>query len=184
MIKQIMEKKDFNSLLKQKKVLVSDGATGTNLIQRGLTAGKTAEEWVLENPEKILQLHKDFINAGSDIILTATFGGSRIRLEQSGMADRFREVNSRAVAIAKEAVKNSDVMIAGSIGPLGHMLKPLGLLDEKDASKYYQEQSQLLSDSGVDILLIETQFDLNEASIGVDAALFKKYSSGYMFAKL
>ena len=166
-----MNNKDFSSLLEQKKLLVSDGATGTNLIQRGLPSGKTAEGWVLENPEKILQLHSDFINAGSDIILTSTFGGSKIRLEQSGSGDQFYEVNSLAVAIAKEAVKNTSTMIAGSMGPLGHMLKPMGPLDEKDAEKYYQDQAKVLSDSGVDILLIETQFDLTEASIGVNAAL-------------
>ena len=166
-----MGKNDFSSLLKQKNLLVSDGATGTNLIQMGLPSGKTAEGWVLENPENILQLHSDFIEAGSDIILTSTFGGSSIRLEQSGLADRFYEVNSQAVALAKEAVKNTVVIIAGSMGPLGHMLKPMGLLDEKDAEKYYQDQARVLSDSGVDILLIETQFDLTEARIGVNAAL-------------
>ncbi|MDP2965638.1 MAG: homocysteine S-methyltransferase family protein [Pelolinea sp.] len=166
-----MGDKDFSSQLEQKKLLVSDGATGTNLIQRGLPSGKTSEEWVLENPDKILQLHSDFINAGSDIILTSTFGGSKVRLEQSGLADRFYEVNSRAVAIAKEAVKNTNIMIAGSMGPLGHMLKPMGLLDEKDAEKYYRDQAKVLSDSGVDILLVETQFDLTEASIGVNAAI-------------
>ncbi len=84
-----MSDKNFSSILIENELLVSDGATGTNLIQRGLPQGKTAEEWVLENPEKILQLHTDFINAGSDIILTSTFGGSRIRLEQSSIADRF-----------------------------------------------------------------------------------------------
>lgn len=166
-----MGNNDFSSLLKQKKLLVSDGATGTNLIQRGLPSGKTAEGWVWENPEKILQLHSDFIEAGSDIILTSTFGGSMIRLEQSGLADRFYEVNSQAVTLAKEAVKNTNTMIAGSMGPLGHMLKPMGLLDEKDAEKDYQDQARVLSDSGVDILLIETQFDLTEAAIGVNAAL-------------
>ena len=166
-----MIENNFFSILKEKKLLVSDGATGTNLIQRGLPQGKTAEEWVLDNSEKILQLHKDFINAGSDIILTATFGGSRIRLDQSGLADRFYDVNSKAAAIAKEAAKNTSVMIAGSIGPLGHMLKPLGPLDEKDADIFYRDQAKVLMESGVDIILIETQFDLAEASIGVNAAL-------------
>ena len=84
-----MNANDFSAILNEKKLLISDGATGTNLIQRGLPQGKTAEEWVMENPEKILQLHRDFINAGSDVILTSTFGGSKIRLEQSGLADHF-----------------------------------------------------------------------------------------------
>jgi 5-methyltetrahydrofolate--homocysteine methyltransferase len=166
-----MNANDFSTILKEKNLLVSDGATGTNLIQRGLPQGMTAEEWVLDNPEKILQLHTDFINAGSDIILTSTFGGSRIRLEQSSLADRFIDVNSDAVAIAKEASKNTSVLIAGSIGPLGHMLKPLGPLDAKDAEIYYRDQANVLVESNVDILLIETQFDLAEALIGVNAAL-------------
>jgi len=166
-----MNANDFSAILNENKLLISDGATGTNLIQRGLPQGKTAENWVLDEPEKILQLHRDFINAGSDVILTSTFGGSKIRLEQSGMADRFTEVNSRAVALAREAAINSKVLIAGSIGPLGHMLKPLGPLDEKDAIIFYREQANILVKSGVDILVVETQFDLAEASIGVSAAL-------------
>ena len=95
----------FTTLLEKKKLLVSDGATGTNLIQRGLPQGITAEQWVLEKPENIIQLHQDFIAAGSDIILTSTFGGSKIRLEQSSLGDSFREVNSRAVELAKQAAE-------------------------------------------------------------------------------
>ena len=166
-----MKANEFSTILFEKKLLVSDGATGTNLIQRGLPQGKTAEEWVLENPEIILQLHKDFIKAGSDLILTSTFGGSKIRLEQSGIADRFSEVNSKAVDLAREAALNTKTLIVGSIGPLGHMLKPLGPLDEKDAEVYYYDQAKALVEAGVEILLIETQFDLTEASIGVNAAL-------------
>lgn len=166
-----MNTNNFTALLNKKKLLISDGATGTNLIQRGLPQGKTAEEWVLENPGEILQLHRDFIDAGSDLFLTSTFGGSRIRLEQSGLAERFADVNSRAVALAKEAAMNSKVLITGSIGPLGHMLKPLGPLEEKDAEIFYRDQAQILVEAGVDILVVETQFDLTEASIGVKAAL-------------
>jgi 5-methyltetrahydrofolate--homocysteine methyltransferase len=166
-----MSPNNLTAILNEKKLLISDGATGTNLIQRGLPQGKTAEEWVLENPREILQLHRDFIVAGSDLFLTSTFGGSRIRLEQSGLADRFADVNSRAVALAKEAAMNQKLLIAGSIGPLGHMLKPLGPLEEKEADIFYRDQAKILVESGVDILVVETQFDLAEASIGVNAAL-------------
>jgi len=166
-----MKEKDFSKILKNKGLLISDGATGTNLIQRGLPQGKTAEEWVLENPGEILRLHQDFVEAGSDLFLTSTFGGSKVRLEQSGLADRFAEVNSRAVALAKEAAINTNVLVAGSIGPLGHMLKPLGPLEEKDAEIFYLDQAKILVESGVDLLVVETQFDLAEASIGVNAAL-------------
>jgi len=166
-----MNANNFTAILNEKKLLISDGATGTNLIQRGLPQGETAEGWVLEKPEEILRLHRDFIVAGSDLFLTSTFGGSKIRLEQSGLADRFAEVNSKAVTLAKEAALNSKALVAGSIGPLGHMLKPLGQLDEKDAEIYYRDQAKVLVESGVDILVVETQFDLAEASLGVSAAL-------------
>lgn len=158
-------------LLKTRQILISDGATGTNLIQRGLPRGKTAEDWVLEKPDEILKLNHDFIKAGSDIILTSTFGASKIRLEQSGLADRFEAINSQAAALAKEAVRNSGVLVAGSLGPLGHILKPLGHLEEDEAEQYYEDQSRVLFDSGVDLLLVETQFDLCEASAAVKGAL-------------
>lgn len=158
-------------LLKTRQILISDGATGTNLIQRGLPRGKTAEDWVLEKPDEILKLNHDFIKAGSDIILTSTFGASKIRLEQSGLADRFEAINSQAAALAKEAVRDSGVLVAGSLGPLGHILKPLGHLEEDEAEQYYEDQSRVLSDSGVDLLLVETQFDLCEASAAVKGAL-------------
>jgi 5-methyltetrahydrofolate--homocysteine methyltransferase len=161
----------FIDLLIANKLLISDGATGTNLIVRGLPAGETAENWVLEKPELILQLHRDFIDCGSNIILTSTFGGSFPRLSQSNLEKRFTEINSTAVSLAKNAAKNTGVLIAGSMGPLGHMLKPMGLLDEKDAKKYYADQARILTESGVDLLVVETQFDLTEAAIGVEAAL-------------
>lgn len=159
----------FTDLL-HKKLLISDGATGSNLQQRGLDKGKAAEAWVLENPDAIKQLHLDFLNAGSDILLTCTFGGNRLRLEHAGLADKVEEVNSRAVQIAREAIAGGPALIAGSMGPLGQMLKPLGLLEIEDAKKIYAEQAQVLSKAGVDLLLIETQFDINEATAAIQGA--------------
>jgi len=144
-------------------VNISDGATGTNLIQRGLEQGVTAENWVLEKPEKIKNLYLDFIKAGSEIILTSTFGASEIRLEQSGLRSKYQQVNQVAVTLAKEATKNTDVLVAGSIGPLGQMLEPFGTLEISEAEGYYARQAAVLCTSGVDIIVIETQFDLNEA---------------------
>ncbi len=160
----------FTDLLHEKKLLVSDGATGSSLQQRGLDRGKAAETWVLENGEAIKQLHLDFLNAGSDILLTCTFGGNRIRLEHAGLADKLEEVNTRAVQIAREAIAEKPALIAGSMGPLGQMLKPLGLLEIEDAKKIYAEQAQVLSKAGVDLLLIETQFDINEAIAAIQGA--------------
>ncbi len=160
----------FTDLLHEKKLLISDGATGSSLQQRGLDKGKSTETWVLENPEAIKQLHLDFLNAGSDILLTCTFGGNRIRLEHAGLADKVEKVNSQAVQIAREAIAGRPALVAGSMGPLGQMLKPLGLLEVEDARKIYAEQAQVLSKAGVDLLLIETQFDINEATAAIQGA--------------
>lgn len=162
-----MGKQSFSKLLEDKKLLVSDGATGTNLIQRGLPHGVSAEDWVLNNPETIQALHKDFLEAGSNIILTCTFGSSRIRLKSNGLQDKFEEVNRQAVALAKSTAEEYSGLVAGSIGPLGEMLKPLGTLEESDAEMYYKEQADVLSKSGVDLLVVETQFDLAEAHTAV-----------------
>jgi len=158
-----MDLLEFSDFIIEKKVIVSDGATGTNLIQRGLEQGVTAENWVLEKPEKIKNLYLDFIKAGSEIILTSTFGASEIRLEQSGLRSKYQQVNQVAVTLAKEATKNTDVLVAGSIGPLGQMLEPFGTLEISEAEGYYARQAAVLCTSGVDIIVIETQFDLNEA---------------------
>ena len=163
-----MDSHEFCDLLIEKKVIVSDGATGTNLIQSGLERGVTAENWVIDNPEKIKKLHLEFIEAGAEIILTSTFGGSEIRLEQSGLGDKFEQVNHTAVILAKEAVKNTSVLVAGSMGPLGQMMKPFGTLEIREAESYYARQASALCAAGVDIIVIETQFDLNEAKAAIN----------------
>ena len=161
----------FLENINSKSVLVSDGATGTNLQKRGLEKGQPAEKWVLDRSEEIKKLYQDFVNAGSDIILSCTFGASLLRLEQHGLADSFQTTNQSAVNLAKEVIvdSGSDVMVAGSMGPLGQLMAPLGLLTEKDAFSAYASQAKVLSESGVDVLLVETQFDLNEAHTAVKA---------------
>ena len=159
---------EFSNLLKERKIIIADGATGTNLMLRGLERGATAEQWVIEHPDKIEDLHKDFIKAGAEIILTATFGGSEIHLERSGLKEIFSQINRSAVRIAKEAAKNTQVLVAGSIGPLGQMLKPLGTLEYKDAEIYYSNQATALTSAGADLIVIETQFDMNEAKAAIN----------------
>lgn len=159
----------FLDRIRDGEVLVVDGATGTNLQARGLLPGKPAEIWVKDDPEKIVSLHQDFINSGSQIILTCTFNGSRIRLESFGLGDQIQIINSRAVELARKAINNTQVYVAGSIGPLGHLLKPYGDLDENDAAAAYSEQGRILVEAGIDILVIETQYDLNEATIAINS---------------
>ena len=162
-----MTDRDLLELLAAGETFVSDGATGTNLQKLGLPVGVAAELWVLENPEGISNLNRAFIEAGSDIILTCTFGGTRLRLAATGLADRFEEVNRKAAALTMEAAKGTDVWVAGSIGPTGHMLAPLGKVSAEEAEANFREQAQILCESGVDLIVVETQFDLNEAKAAV-----------------
>lgn len=151
--------------------LVLDGATGTNLQARGLTRGAPGETWVLDNPQEILRLHRDFLTAGSNIILTCTFGATGLRLAHLGLADRAAEVNQKAAALAREAAAPFGALVAGSIGPTGQMLKPLGPLEPAEAEAAFTAQAQSLAAAGVDLLVVETQFDLAEAELAVRAAL-------------
>lgn len=163
-------KASFLERLQGGDLLVSDGATGTNLQMRGLERGKPGEAWVMERPEEIVRLHRDFIQAGSDIILTCTFGATSLRLGKEIPAGHVEEVNRRAVGLAKEAVGDLPVYVAGSMGPLGQLLKPLGALGEEEAYEAYLQQARALVKAGVDLLLVETQFDIAEASPAVRAA--------------
>jgi len=149
--------------------LISDGATGTNLQHRGLAKGLPGEVWVIENPRAIQLLHKDFLTAGSDIILSCTFGASFLRLNQHNLAERQEEIIEIAVGLAKDAIGAENKFVAGSMGPLGQLLQPLGTLTTEEAFQAYQTQAQLLTKAGVDILLVETQFDLAEATVAIDA---------------
>ena len=156
-------------LLQKNKILISDGATGTNLQQRGLERGIPTEVWVLEKPEEIIKLNKDFIAAGSNIILTCTFGASPIRLAQNNLEGKTAEINQKAVLLTKKAIEGTQVLIAGSMGPLGHILKPYGDLEIETAKNNFKEQALALDQAGIDFFLVETQFDLNEVKAALQA---------------
>ena len=160
----------FLERLQSGKVLVLDGATGTNLQRRGLLPGTPSDVWVLDNPNGVLQLYRDFVNAGSDIILTNTFGSSRLHLGHAGLAERFEATNRAVAALAQQAVAGTATIVAGSMGPLGEMLQPYGTLAEADAEQEYSAQARVLCEAGVELLVIETQFDLNEAKAALRGA--------------
>jgi 5-methyltetrahydrofolate--homocysteine methyltransferase len=159
----------FLSRLQAGEVLVADGATGSNLQVVGLPPGTSPEEWVFDQPDRILALQRSFIDAGSDLILTCTFGGTRIRLNESRYADRVAELNRRAVELAREAAGDR-VLVGGSLGPTGQLLKPFGPLEYPAAVAAYAEQAQALNEGGVDVLVIETHFALEEAQAAVEGA--------------
>jgi 5-methyltetrahydrofolate--homocysteine methyltransferase len=161
----------FLERLKNESILVADGATGTNLQKAGLGAGKSPEDWVLEQPDKILALAESFVEAGSDIILTCTFGGTRLRLRESQYKDRVVEINQRAAELTRKAAsKRSGVLVGGSLGPTGLLLKPFGPLTVEEAAAGYAEQAGALAEAGVDLLVIETMFSLDEAKAALEGA--------------
>lgn len=164
-----MKSSDFLNLLTKKQTLVLDGATGTNLQKRGLPVGSPPETWLFDNPAGISQLYSDFVAAGSDIILTCTFGGNRIRLGHANLAEKLEETNRTAVRLAREVTEGKDVLVGGSLGPLGEILQPYGTLSAEQAFELYREQASVLVGAGVDLLVIETQFDLGEAQAAVNA---------------
>ena len=170
-----MNSTEFLSLLSRKNTLVLDGATGTNLQKRGLPIGTAPETWLFENHTGISQLYSDFVQAGSDIILTCTFGGNRTRLAHANLSDKLIEVNQTAVALARQVTSGTDVLVAGSLGPTGEMMQPFGSMSEEQSLAIYTEQAQVLVSAGVDLLVIETQFDLSEAQAAVKAV---RYVSG------
>ncbi len=161
----------FLEKLSAGKVLVADGATGTNLQKMGLQPGTPPEELVLDQPDLLLKLETAFVEAGSDILLTCTFGGTRLRMKDSKYADRVQEINRRAAELARQAAAfGTDVLVAGSMGPTGLLLKPYGPLSPEEAFDAYREQAIGLAAGGVDLLVIETHFAIEEADTAFEAA--------------
>ena len=157
----------FVDLLAERPVLLADGATGTNYQNMGIEPGVAPEEWVVDAPEKVQELHRRFIEAGSDLVLTCSFGGSSLRLADEALHGRAVEVNRRAAELAREAV-GDDVLVAGSLGPTGHLTEPLGPLTHDLAVATFAEQARSLTDGGVDLLVLETFFSLDEGLWAVE----------------
>jgi len=161
----------FLERLNGEEVLVADGATGSNLQKMGLKPGRPPEDLIIDNPDIVLKLASSFVEAGADIILTCTFGGTRMRMKDSKYQDRTPEVNIRAAELAcKAASARSDVLVAGSMGPVGALIRPYGPLEAEDVRATFSEQAKALSDGGVDLLLIETMFSLEETTAAFEGA--------------
>jgi 5-methyltetrahydrofolate--homocysteine methyltransferase len=155
--------RDLQSYLDSGGTLVADGATGTQLQAMGLPVGTSPERWNVERPDAILSHHRSYLEAGSQIILTNTFGGSRIKLERTGgLGERTVELNRAAAKLAKNAA-GDQAYVAGDIGPTGELLAPFGLLAYQEAVAAFAEQATALVQGGVDLVWIETMTDLNEA---------------------
>ena len=150
-------------------VLIADGATGTMLQAAGLPTGTPGEAWVLERPDEIMQLHRAYVEAGSQIVLTSTFGGTRARLKAAGLDVQVAEINRRAAELARQ-VAGDDVYVGGDIGPSGEMMVPLGKLTYEAAVELFAEQALALAAGGVDFIYVETMGDLQEAKAAVVGA--------------
>jgi 5-methyltetrahydrofolate--homocysteine methyltransferase len=152
----------FSDLLAERPVLLADGATGTNYQDMGIEPGVAPEEWVFDAPDKVRDLHRRFAEAGADLVLTCTFGATTPRLADGPLAGRTIELNIRAAELAREAA-GDDRLIAGSMGPTGQLVEPYGLLTRDVCRAAYAEQAKALADGGVDLLVLETFFALEEA---------------------
>ena len=157
----------FLNVLAERTVLLADGATGTNYQNMGIEPGVAPEEWLFDAPENVLELHRRFVEAGSDLLLTCTFGATTPRLADGPLAGRAVEVNRRAAELAREAA-GGERLVAGSLGPTGQLVEPYGLLTRAVAVAAYAEQARALTDGGVDVLVLETFFALEEGLWAVE----------------
>ena len=146
----------------EKRLVLLDGGMGTELIAHGFPQGECPESWNVAKPDVVQSIHKSYFDAGSDAVLTNSFGGSQIKLENYGLGDRCYELNLAAAKNAIE-VRPQGKFVGGSMGPIGKFLKPLGAYEEEQFETAYGVQAKGLSEGGVDFLLIETQYDLMEA---------------------
>jgi len=158
------------SLLRLGRPLLADGAMGTRLQEMGLPSGAPAELWNEERPEAVLEVHRSYVKAGSDIILSNTFGGNRRKLSRFGLGERAFDLVRRGAELAREAA-GEGVAVLGSTGPVGELLEPLGTLSRKEAAEVYAEQARALAEGGADAVLFETFSDLEELKVAIEAAL-------------
>ncbi len=153
----------------QRDILLLDGSMGALLQGRGLPPGYAPDLWNLERPDDIAAVHAEYAEAGSDILLTNTFGASRLRLQEYHAESRIREINEAGVVLARRASKGK-AYIAGDIGPSGSTIAPFGEITFEEAVSIFREQARLLKEAGADLIAIETMFDIQEmraALIGV-----------------
>jgi 5-methyltetrahydrofolate--homocysteine methyltransferase len=161
---------DLETYLATGNILVADGATGTMMQSMGLPAGVAPELWNVEKPDSVRSLYRAYLDVGSQVILTNSFGGSRIKLDRSGgIGSRAKELSRAAATLAKKEAGDR-AYVAGDLGPTGELMEPYGTLSYIDAVDAFAQQAKALVEGGVDLLWVETMSDLSEARAAVEGA--------------
>ena len=163
-----MTKQEFESLAAQGVILL-DGATGSNLRKAGMPVGICTELWALEHPEVIQKLQRAYVEAGSQIIYAPTFSANRFSLSRHGLQDRLIELNTKLIALSKEAA-GSKAYVAGDMTTTGKMLEPRGEISYQELYDVYKEQLKVLQDAGADLIVAETMLAVDETIVLLDAA--------------
>ena len=168
-----MSENALERALAEKGYLLADGATGTNLFSMGLQTGDAPELWNVDHPDRIKAHYKSFVDAGSDIILSNTFGGTHFRMALHNAQDRVAELNMAGVRLAKEVADAADgrkVLVGASIGPTGELPVPMGALTKEAAVAAFTEQALAVKEAGADVAWIETMSSLEEAQWAIEGA--------------
>ncbi len=161
-----MKRNVFLSRVKE-NILLFDGAMGTRLFARGLKAGEVPEKLNLVHPDWVEDVHREYLEAGAGIVTTNSFGGSRYKLEKSGLKEVY-QINFHAASLARKAVEKR-ALVAGSVGPTGEFLTPLGKAQPEEMREGFRLQIKALMDGGADLIIIETMTALEEISLAVEA---------------
>ena len=158
-------------ILDEKQYILADGATGTNLFAMGLETGNPPEPWNIDHKGRIRLLHQGFVDAGSDLILTNSFGGNSFRLKLHNLESQVFELNQTAAMIAREVADEAGrtVVVAGAIGPTGEMIEPHGLMTARQATDAFKIQAEGLVEGGVDVLWLETMYSIEELEAAIEA---------------
>jgi 5-methyltetrahydrofolate--homocysteine methyltransferase len=161
---------DFAELVTGPTPALADGAMGTMLFEYGLSFGEAPETWNMLHPELVRRVHRGYLEAGSQVVLTNTFGGNRSRLAMHGLEDRVPELNRTAAVLARSEVEQGgwNALVAGDIGPTGDIFEPLGTLSYDEAVEIFAEQAAALAGGGVDVFWVETLAAVEEGNAALE----------------